>query len=179
MGLPDINERIAGVQPMGASVENVFEADKVNANGDQFIGTAINNVNDGMVSISTTHTPNLASFTMPVIISSERQAFILMKVLYRHPLTDNEKAALPDVLTLVGRDIIGEGPAAVLLKHIQDGERLFKDEDLLEQCIRKLTHSIEQEPVMTIGSTWDDIPDDSPADGYIEIRGTNDAVIHS
>lgn len=132
-----------------------------------FIGTT---VTSDSVSINANSNAYVSSssdiFMLPAIISPERQAFILMKVLCNRRLTDKEKSSLPAVMECVA-PIIGEAESKILLKHIQDGEMIFKDEDLLESCIAALSEDMDACPHLTYTQDHSG-PLYSAADGHLE-----------
>lgn len=150
----DLRGIVTEVQPMDrTAVDGLFVTETtadntaVNNNGDSYLGTVIDMPATGYSTIQFDH------ITTPIIITPERQAFILLKVLTGRRLTEVEKESLKNVMAMQ-RERIGEAEANIVLQHIMDGDLLFRDEELIERCIELLEEEIDNPPVR-ISSTWD------------------------
>ena len=149
--LVELGTELAMDKFIGTAVANSGDASKVVVSPTDFVGSIVlGDSSDEPVSRTSVSVSTLSNHymnTLPVI-SPEKAAFVLLKILSARPLTTTEHELLPQVMDFVVT-IIGADASKLLLKHILKDKLIFKDEELMERCITQLQRDMDEMPVMT------------------------------
>ena len=92
---------------------------------------------------------------------------VLLKVIGGRKFSEKDKERMPAIRNYM-KSIIGDA-ADVLFDHIEEGELIFKDESLIEECLDKL-EEWENADASFAHDTRPSIYQGSPADGHMEIE---------
>jgi len=133
----------------GTAVANSGDASKAVVTTPDFVGSIVVGDSGEPASRTFASTSDTHYMSTIPIISPEKAAFVLLKILSARPLTTTEHELLPQVMDFVVT-IIGADASKLLLKHILKDKLIFKDEELMERCITQLQLDMDAAPVMTV-----------------------------